>query len=111
MVPGMHHCSRGAGPHNFDPLTPLIGWVDAGIAPDRIIGEGGSSGGAHFPSLSVPQSVRLPGGRVEDAGNRRCKPGLIASAPTSIPLSVAGSGKRLRDVIFAEPCQDSITST
>jgi hypothetical protein len=37
MVPGMFHCSGGPGPSSFDAITPLINWVEKGIAPDQII--------------------------------------------------------------------------
>jgi feruloyl esterase len=37
MVPGMHHCSGGPGPNVFDALTPLVTWVEKGVAPDTIM--------------------------------------------------------------------------
>ena len=37
MVPGMGHCSGGPGPNVFDPLSPLVEWVEQGVAPTRII--------------------------------------------------------------------------
>jgi feruloyl esterase len=37
MVPGMFHCSGGPGPNTFDALTPLVKWVEAGIAPETIL--------------------------------------------------------------------------
>jgi feruloyl esterase len=36
MVPGMYHCSGGPGPNAFDALTPLVNWVEAGVAPETI---------------------------------------------------------------------------
>jgi feruloyl esterase len=36
MVPGMYHCSGGPGPNVFDALTPLVTWVEGGVAPDTI---------------------------------------------------------------------------
>ena len=35
LMPGMFHCRGGAGPDHFDAMTPLIDWVEAGIAPDQ----------------------------------------------------------------------------
>ena len=35
MMPGMFHCRGGAGPDRFDAMTPLIDWVEAGIAPQQ----------------------------------------------------------------------------
>lgn len=37
MVPGMFHCSGGPGPNVFDALTPLVEWVEAGVAPETIV--------------------------------------------------------------------------
>jgi feruloyl esterase len=37
MVPGMYHCAGGPGPNTFDALTPLVKWVEAGVAPDTIL--------------------------------------------------------------------------
>ncbi|MBO0751132.1 MAG: tannase/feruloyl esterase family alpha/beta hydrolase [Bradyrhizobiaceae bacterium] len=37
MVPGMFHCSGGPGPNVFDAVTPLMNWVENGVAPDTII--------------------------------------------------------------------------
>jgi feruloyl esterase len=36
MVPGMYHCAGGPGPNVFDPLTPLVTWVEQGVAPETI---------------------------------------------------------------------------
>jgi feruloyl esterase len=37
MVPGMYHCSGGPGPNVFDALTPLVTWVETGVAPEKIV--------------------------------------------------------------------------
>jgi feruloyl esterase len=37
MVPGMYHCSGGPGPNVFDALTPLVNWVETGVAPETIV--------------------------------------------------------------------------
>jgi feruloyl esterase len=36
MVPGMYHCAGGPGPNTFDALTPLVNWVETGVAPETI---------------------------------------------------------------------------
>jgi len=44
MVPGMFHCAGGAGCNTVDWFTPLVDWVENGIAPEGLIGshiEGG----------------------------------------------------------------------
>jgi len=37
MVPGMYHCAGGPGPNAFDALTPLVTWVETGVAPESIV--------------------------------------------------------------------------
>jgi tannase/feruloyl esterase len=37
MMPGMYHCSGGPGPNTFDALTPLVTWVENGVAPETIV--------------------------------------------------------------------------
>jgi feruloyl esterase len=37
MVPGLYHCSGGPGPNTFDALTPLVNWVENGVAPETIV--------------------------------------------------------------------------
>ncbi len=36
MVPGMNHCSGGPAADHFDMLTPLVRWVEEGIAPASV---------------------------------------------------------------------------
>ena len=37
MIPGMYHCYGGRNVDRFDTMTTLINWVEADVAPDRII--------------------------------------------------------------------------
>lgn len=37
MFPGMAHCRGGPGPDEWDPLAPLVAWVEDGVAPDQVI--------------------------------------------------------------------------
>lgn len=37
VVPGMNHCSSGPATDEFNGLTALMNWVEAGQAPDQII--------------------------------------------------------------------------
>jgi feruloyl esterase len=37
LIPGMYHCAGGDGPSVFDMLTPMLNWVEDGVAPDRIV--------------------------------------------------------------------------
>jgi len=37
LAPGVGHCGGGAGPDTFDPATPMVQWLEQGIAPHQII--------------------------------------------------------------------------
>lgn len=37
LLPGVGHCGGGQGPGNLDLLTPMMAWVEDGIAPDAIM--------------------------------------------------------------------------
>jgi len=37
MLPGLYHCSTGEGPSMVDFLTPMLNWVEQGIAPDSVL--------------------------------------------------------------------------
>ncbi len=37
MVPGMNHCRGGATADQFDQLSPLVKWVEQGVAPEKIV--------------------------------------------------------------------------
>ena len=37
LFPGMYHCGGGEGPAAMDMLTPMMAWVERGVAPDAII--------------------------------------------------------------------------
>ena len=37
LQPGVAHCGGGAGPDSADFLSPLVQWVEQGVAPDQIV--------------------------------------------------------------------------
>jgi feruloyl esterase len=37
MFPGMGHCGDGAGPNTWDPLAPLVAWVEQGETPESVV--------------------------------------------------------------------------
>lgn len=37
LLPGMYHCGGGEGPSAIDLLTPMMEWVERGVAPDAIV--------------------------------------------------------------------------
>lgn len=79
LVPGMGHCRGGPATDQFDMLTPLVAWVERGIAPAAI-----AATGQHFVSQPTsrsrllcpyPQQARFTGGAGGDlarASNYRC---------------------------------------
>ena len=80
MVPGMNHCSGGPGANVFDMLTPLVQWVEDGIAPERIIAthyvNNNPTQGVQFtrPLCSYPEEAVYKGsGNTNDAANFVCK--------------------------------------
>lgn len=76
LAPAVAHCGAGTGPDVFDYLTALEGWVERGIAPDRMEA-------AHYdekgevdrsrPLCAFPMVARYQGrGSIDDAANFRC---------------------------------------
>lgn len=88
-VPGMAHCSGGPSTDQFDLLTPLVNWVEKGIAPGAVTASArgpGAPGGANGevppnwspgrtrPLCPWPQVARYNGsGDIERAENFTCR--------------------------------------
>jgi feruloyl esterase len=88
-IPGMGHCSGGPATDQMDILTPLVKWVEEGVAPEAIVASArgaGDAGGANpdlpntwdaartRPLCPVPQVARYKGsGDIEKAENFSCK--------------------------------------
>lgn len=53
-VPGMDHCRGGAATDQFDPVTPLVKWVEQGIAPERIVASARSKGNPGGENKDIP---------------------------------------------------------
>lgn len=77
QVPGVGHCSGGAGPVPIDTIDKLVNWVEHGVAPDVL--EGQSSPNAQGLVYNRPICV-YPGravykgqGDVTQADNWECK--------------------------------------
>lgn len=74
MVPTMYHCGDGSALTEFDPLPELVGWVERGAAPDRVVAVGRAEPGGPVvrsrPVFAYPLQARYDGsGSVDDAGN------------------------------------------
>jgi pimeloyl-ACP methyl ester carboxylesterase len=53
-VPGMNHCSGGLAADQFDMLTPLVSWVEKGVAPDAVIASVRGAGNAGGLNAELP---------------------------------------------------------
>lgn len=53
-VPGMNHCSGGPAVDQFDMLTPLVNWVEKGVAPDAVVASARGAGNAGGVNAEVP---------------------------------------------------------
>lgn len=72
MVPGMGHCGGGPGVNSFDSIGALEKWVEKGVAPDQILGQGAN--GLTRPLCPYPQYAEYKGtGDMKNAENWVCK--------------------------------------
>jgi feruloyl esterase len=53
-VPGMNHCSGGPAADQFDMLTPLVQWVENGVAPESVVATARGAGNAGGVNADVP---------------------------------------------------------
>src|SRR4029077_1882386 len=79
LIPNMGHCGGGPSTDQFDPLTPLVEWVEYGIAPDKIIASGTNFTSAPTtrsrPLCLYPREARYigaAGGDLSVASNYTC---------------------------------------
>ena len=88
-VPGMNHCSGGPAADQFDLLTPLVQWVEQGVAPQAVpasVRGAGHTGSANAelpkdwsasrtrPLCAYPTVARYAGsGSLEDAASFSCR--------------------------------------
>jgi hypothetical protein len=56
QVPGMNHCSGGPATDQFDMLSPLVAWVESGVAPDSVTASVRGTGNAGGVNADVPAS-------------------------------------------------------
>jgi len=80
LAPGVLHCGGGPGPNVFDTVTPLVQWVEQGVAPERITatkfnGDNPANGVLITrPLCPFPQFAEHKGkGSTNDAANFVCK--------------------------------------
>jgi feruloyl esterase len=76
MAPGMAHCGGGEGPNSFDMLGALEQWVEARVAPDRVVASRVVNGAVERtrPLCPYPQVAVYGGaGSTNDAANFVCR--------------------------------------
>jgi feruloyl esterase len=49
LVPNMGHCNGNASTDSFDMLTPMVNWIENGVAPEEVIATG-----TRFPAAAGP---------------------------------------------------------
>jgi hypothetical protein len=73
MFPGMGHCAGGPGPNDWDPLAPLVAWVEDGTAPDFVVAQHSTDGRVDDERrvCAHPQVARYsgPAGGANDRAN------------------------------------------
>jgi hypothetical protein len=83
MMPGVLHCGGGVGPSLIDPITPLVEWVERGVAPDRLVAsqqEGGKTIRTR-PLCVYPMVAKYNGsGSKDDAASFTCAPQAAAGS-------------------------------
>lgn len=75
MVPGMGHCEGGVGTDTFDPMAPLVTWVEDGRPPQRIEARRVVAGKTvrSRPLCPSPEVARWSGtGSPDESANFRC---------------------------------------
>jgi len=76
FVPGMHHCSGGPGPNQFDMLTELENWIEKGKAPAAVVASHALDGKVDRtrPLCPHPLVAKYSGsGSVDEAASFRCE--------------------------------------
>ncbi len=114
LFPGGYHCGGGEGPFNMDLLTPIMQWVESGMAPDKIVashtkapaGFRGPPAGDRPPNAQNGPPPMAPGG--PPSGMRPGPPGPMG-APGLLPPT-PGAVDRTRP-IFPYPGQARYTGT
>jgi hypothetical protein len=82
MMPGVFHCNGGVGPDRVDTISPLVAWVERGVAPERLTAaqQVGEKVTRTRPLCVYPQVARYRGqGRVDEAES------FVCAEPKQIP--------------------------
>jgi len=78
LMPGANHCGGGPATSSIDAFSPLVNWVENGVAPARIVGTAPATGtpfpGRTRPLCPYPQYAHYVGsGDINSAANFVCR--------------------------------------
>jgi feruloyl esterase len=77
MLPGILHCGGGPGPGPFDPVAPLVDWVEKGMAPSELVVRKAATPtqpARSRPVCAYPAKAAYKGsGSTDDAANFACR--------------------------------------
>jgi feruloyl esterase len=82
LLPGVYHCFGGEGPSRVDLLTPVIDWVEKGLAPDAVVARSPPPADRSRPVYPYPVLARYSG---------RGDPNDASSYGRGAPLVTAGT--------------------
>jgi hypothetical protein len=75
-VPGMNHCAGGPATDQYDALSAVVGWVEKGMAPDRIEAHAGQMSpwpDRSRPLCPYPKIARYRSGDISQSGSFGCE--------------------------------------
>jgi len=72
MLPGVGHCSGGAGPDQVDFMSAIVDWVERDTAPERLLASR-SDGSMTRPLCPHPQVAVYERGDSNDAESFSCR--------------------------------------
>ena len=97
MFPGMGHCSGGPGPDTWDPLAPLVAWVENGAAPDSVVAPHATDGRVDDPWKS-PKGQRAA--RLRPSASRALLgPGRRRERPRQLGARTSAVGSLAREAV------------
>jgi tannase/feruloyl esterase/uncharacterized tannase-like protein DUF6351 len=77
LMPGVNHCGGGPGTSTIDPFSPVVDWVENGVAPASMLGTAPATTpwpGRTRPLCPYPQYARYKGaGDINVAANFECR--------------------------------------
>src|SRR6266850_5124018 len=88
LVPNMGHCSGNIATDQFDMLTPMVNWIENGVAPDEIVATG-----TRFPATVGPY--------VGDGNTSRSRP--LCAYPKTLRYSGSGDISQASSYVCVSP--------